>query len=233
MLTVRRTIIASVAVAIAGFGAYTGSQGRAWASDIDLSQARYRGAGTMTFAGRPGVPFVINFDRGLERREIEGSGTTKIFIKRPDRGVVYVVDRRAGTAIEKPLGTSLVAHPTDDFAAYDAAAVETETMLGEPVTKYRLQGEGAAGRRFDGFTWLTEDGIVVRLEGTVEGADAGGPMVIEVIRLERGAQEPHLFEPPNGITAETTGSPPGTPEKNVFHCESTHESALAVCRTSQ
>lgn len=228
MPSVCRTIVASVAMAICA-----GAQGFAWASEIDLSQASYRGVGTMTFAGRADVPFVINFDRGLERREIEAPGTTRIFIKRPDLGVVYVVDRRAGTAIEKPLGTSLVAYPTDNLAAYDAAAVETGTMLGEPVTKYRLQGENVAGRRFDGFAWLTVDAIVVRLEGTVEAVGAGDPLVIEITRLERGVQEPRLFELPSGITAEAVEAAPGTPARAVFHCESTHESALAVCKTSE
>ena len=117
-----------------------------------MTQASYSGSGVMTLAGQPPIPFMVNFDRGLERREMTMEGQTQVFITRPDRGVTYMLMMDMGMAMEMPLDGQGM-NPADQIAAYNPVAVGSDTVLGDSVTKSRSQRTAPLGRRFCGFAW--------------------------------------------------------------------------------
>ena len=74
-------------------------------------------------------------------------------------------------------------------------------MLGESVTKYRLQGVDPMGGSFEGFAWISGDGIILRMQGDNSGPQFSGSMSYDMTALQRGPQDPSLFELPPGVQA--------------------------------
>lgn len=163
-----------------------------------MTQASYSGSGMMILSDQPPIPFMVNFDRGLERREMTMEGQTQVFITRPDLGVTYMLMIDMGMAMEMPLDAQGM-NPADQIAAYNPVAVGSDTVLGESVTKYRLQGTDPMGGSFDGFAWISGDGIILRMQGDNNGPEFSGSMSYELTALQRGPQDGSLFELPPGV----------------------------------
>lgn len=171
----------------------------ATAADLPASNAAYSAdsrirVGEIELVGR------VYHDRGLERREITIEGVEQVVIRRPDLNHVYVVMPAFGMGVE----TNLDAVPTLASDAVleglQAEAVGHEWVAGLPATKYRLTGTDPAGGLFDGFIWFSEDGIALRVSGTVS---AGGRTEAIDMRLDNvrvGPQDPSLFERPDTVT---------------------------------
>jgi hypothetical protein len=134
----------------------------------------------------------IYFDQGRERSEeiIQGALYVSIYIPE-DRSLYVFVP-----------GDVKVERACMDFAGLHGSAksegrikseaIGRETVLGEKVTKYRV--ESLDGRRwYTSFMWVTEDGIVMR------SVDAKGAFEFELSDLKRGPQPLELFELPDGI----------------------------------
>ena len=171
-----------------------------------MTQASYSGSGVMTLSGQPPIPFTVIFDRGLERREMSMQGQSQVFITRPDRGVAYMLMMDMGMAMEMPLDAQGM-NSADQIAAYNPVAVGSDTVLGESVTRYRLQGTDPMGRSFDGFAWISGDGIILRMQRDASSPQLSGPVGYEMTALQRGPQDSSLFELPPGVQAMPM--PPG------------------------
>jgi hypothetical protein len=76
-----------------------------------------------------------------------------------------------------------------------------ETVDGVRTTKYRLDHTAADGSRARGFAWLSERGVLMRLDGTLSRAHGGRPMQIrmELAHVAIGPQDPALFRLPPGL----------------------------------
>ncbi|MDP6952763.1 MAG: hypothetical protein QGF53_08380, partial [Alphaproteobacteria bacterium] len=169
----------------------------AYADNVPQPTASYSGEGIMHMGGQPDMPFRVNAAGATERREMVMQGSAQTMIKRPDLGVIYMLMPQMGQAMEMPLDRGGM--PTDNMDAYNPVAVGSESMLGESTTKYRMQG-GDANGSFDGHAWITGDGIMMRMEGQATGDGFAGPVSIVLNSLQRGPQDPSLFELPPGTS---------------------------------
>ena len=174
------------------------SIGWAVAAQLPDSQASYSGEGVMTIADTE-IPFRVYHDRGKERRELIMQGTTQVIIKRPDLGVATMLMPQMNMAMEMPIDMSAMSGLSDRAAAFNPEPIGTEMVAGEVATKHRLGGNDPSGGGFDGFVWLSEDRIVLRVDGNAGQGGQGTPLTIELTRLERGPQDAALFELPPGV----------------------------------
>jgi len=81
------------------------------------------------------------------------------------------------------------------------APVGQEVVSGVRTTKYRVDRTTADGARAEGFVWVSAQGVLMRLEGTVTGPGGGRPRAIlmTLTNLAIGPQDPRLFELPAGL----------------------------------
>jgi len=72
-----------------------------------------------------------------------------------------------------------------------------DTILGRPVTRYRVHGRIFDSRTpFDGNVWTTEENIVLKVEGTGHGDGGNSPIRVTAVQLVRGPPDPAVFTIP-------------------------------------
>lgn len=76
-----------------------------------------------------------------------------------------------------------------------------ETVDGVSTTKYRVDHRAADGSRVQGFVWLSRDGVMMKLDGTLARPRSSKPTAIrmELSQLRLGPQDPGLFALPPGL----------------------------------
>jgi len=81
------------------------------------------------------------------------------------------------------------------------AAVGQEMVGGVPTTKYRVDHTTADGSHAQGFVWVSAQGVMMRLDGTVSRPGGSHPTAISMVlaRLAIGPQDPALFVLPPGL----------------------------------
>jgi hypothetical protein len=131
----------------------------------------------------------VNRTPGAERREMVLQGQRQVMLMRPAAGEVIMMLPEANLAMRLPLQGDPTVEAAEAFARANPEAVGSDTVDGEETTIYETSGDNAG--RF----WVTDDGIVMRSEVASEK----GPVVIELSNVERGPQDPGLFEVPSGI----------------------------------
>jgi hypothetical protein len=79
--------------------------------------------------------------------------------------------------------------------------VGQEVVGGVGTTKYRVDHTTADGARAQGFVWVSAEGVVMRLDGTVTRPGGSRPtaIVMALANLAVGPQDPKLFELPAGL----------------------------------
>lgn len=79
--------------------------------------------------------------------------------------------------------------------------VGRETVNGVHTTKYRIDHVSSDGSRAQGFVWLSPQGVLMRIDGTVTRGNGGKPVAIsmELANLAVGPQDPALFQVPPGL----------------------------------
>jgi hypothetical protein len=96
--------------------------------------------------------------------------------------------------------------------------VGKETVNGMRTTKYRIDHVSSDGTRAQGFAWLSAQGVLMRIDGTITRRRGGKPLAIrmELANVAVGPQDPALFRVPSGFTELPTqalqglfGSKPG------------------------
>ena len=98
------------------------------------------------------------------------------------------------------------------------APVGQEAVSGVRTTKYRIDHTASDGSRARGFAWVSAEGILMRIDGTVTRPGDAGRLAIrmELANLAMGPQNPALFELPPGLSELPAaalqgllGGPPG------------------------
>jgi hypothetical protein len=81
------------------------------------------------------------------------------------------------------------------------APMGQETVGGVRTTKYRVDHTTADGARAQGFVWVSEQGVLMRLDGTVTRPGGSRPtaVLVTLANLAVGPQDPRLFELPLGL----------------------------------
>lgn len=185
------TLIVSVMVAMvstAATGAHLPAPNAAYSAD-----SRIR-VGGLVLDGH------VHHDRGLERREIFVEGAHQIIIRRADVNHVYVVMPTLGVGMEMDLDAT--PPPTREAFLHelDAVADGQGAVAGLAATRYRLTGSDPDGGTFQGTVWITDDGITLRLEGTVTAGGRTEAVSMELDNVSIGPQDPALFERPADVT---------------------------------
>jgi hypothetical protein len=140
---------------------------------------------------------------GAERREVTLDGQRQIMLLRAEAGEMAMLfpDMKMGMRLPMPRDPNLEA--AEAFAAADPQPLGEETVNGEPTTVYAVDDGDMRGR-----FWVTPDGIVMRSDVTTED----GPFSLELSDVERGPQDPALFEVPAGTEMMDAGQLPGMTE---------------------
>ncbi|MGO8919166.1 MAG: hypothetical protein ACLQJR_24970 [Stellaceae bacterium] len=88
-----------------------------------------------------------------------------------------------------------------DDPALRRAPVGQETVNGVRTTKYRIDHVSADGSRAQGNAWLSAQGVLMRIDGTLTRDGGGRPVAIrmELANLAVGPQDPTLFQVPPGL----------------------------------
>ncbi|ABS62043.1 hypothetical protein Plav_0420 [Parvibaculum lavamentivorans DS-1] len=135
--------------------------------------------------------------QGMRQVSILRHGEGRMFLYMPDMNMAMEMgqEEAANYGVEKLLG------------GVEAEEIGRETVEGEATTKYRVL-PGQTAQKGDATIWVTEDGIPVK----AEGSSAQGNFSMRLTNLQRGPQDPGLFELPAGVSAMKMpqGMPGGT-----------------------
>src|SRR3989304_8621825 len=106
-----------------------------------------------------------------ERQELSGemAGGETIAIVRKDKSVVWVIMPGSRIYMEQPLGegTSSTAPDGD----YEINKMGVETLDGQKTTKSKFTCVLKDGKKFEGFLWMTDTGIVVKMDAEGKNSD--------------------------------------------------------------
>ncbi len=149
--------------------------------------------GEMRIGGR------VWHDHGRERREMNVQGVSQIVIMRPDRNTAYMIMPQMNSGFEMDFGAAGLPSPEQMLNGLQPVPEGRETVEGLDTTRYRVSGNAADGSTVEGQVWVTEDGIVMRFEGTARHQDQTQTVRMSLQNVVRGPQEASLFEPPAGI----------------------------------
>ena len=162
----------------------------------------------------------IFHDRGRERQEMLIDGLRQVTILRPDRDKAFVLQSGVEELIELPLAevalTPLTGQPpltgqtplVGQDADYDIVVEGREREGGEETTKFDFSGADRGGRRFNVALWVTDDGIIMRMEGEIEFEGTMEGVLMLRRSVERGKLDAGLFEP----TERDSSGDPTAPE---------------------
>jgi len=163
---------------------------------------------TMTYSAEPSgttdsgeIQGKVIRARDKERRELTIEGDIEILIIRLDRNVVWSVSPEEKMYLESPLDEALGRTPDADGKQREPVinlkTIGSETIDGIPATKQRITGKDVDGSPIDGTVWVSEQGIVLRVDSDVVDEDGKHHTVrMELHNLQIGPQDPALFEIP-------------------------------------
>jgi hypothetical protein len=195
----------------------------AWADKLPLPKAAYS-ADVIFFAkGRQSTGH-INVDGPKERRQAKNAaGIDKTLIIRRDQGkagLVYdlkpshklaVAMRMAAAEAAGEIGAPGI--DIDAFYGADAMSQGNETIEGLQTTKYAIKIDGGPDLVVNATVWATDDGIIVKMIGKTSIDSDNAPSRMELKNIQRGPQDPSLFEVPTGLEVLTAGGEDETAEK--------------------
>lgn len=187
----------------------------AWADKLPLPKAAYSADVTFFAKGRQSSGH-LNVDGPKERRQAKNAaGVDKTLIIRRDQGkagLVYdlkpshklaVAMRMAAAEAAGEIGAPGI--DIDAFYGADAIPQGTETIEGLQTTKYAIKIDGGPDLVVNATVWATEDGIIVKMVGKTSIDSDNAPSRMELKNIQRGPQDPSLFEVPAGLELLTAG----------------------------
>jgi hypothetical protein len=144
---------------------------------------------------------------GMKRMEMHDS----IQIIRFDKGVMWVLMPKQRMFMENPIPAS--GGSSDNLKYLEKKKLGKETVNGIAATKYKTVAQDPQGNRLEGFSWLTDDGILVKNDMQLKSEGRTMQVKTEISDLKVGKQDPSLFEVPGGFNkfAMPAGMPAGMP----------------------
>jgi len=92
--------------------------------------------------------------------------------------------------------------------AHSAVAIGPDTLLGRPVTKYRVRGTIFETRTpFEGEVWTTAENIVVRVDGKALDERFNSPIKVSTVQLVVGPVDRRLFGVPSNYARASNSDP--------------------------
>lgn len=136
---------------------------------------------------------------GLERREFNMDGAKMISINRRNDHVIWSLMPEEKMYMEmKPSAET----SAGDLSAYkfEMTRVGTETVNGVQTTKNKLIMTGPNGEKMGGFSWITDNGIVVKMDAIAADKNSKERLKIELKNLKVGHVDRAMFEIPSDYT---------------------------------
>jgi hypothetical protein len=181
----------------------------AWADKLPLPKAAYS-ADVIFFAKGKQTSGHINVDGPKERRQAKNAaGIDKTLIIRRDQGkagVVFDLKPNRKLAVEMRMAAAEAAGETgapgidiDAFYGAEATPEGSEIIDGLQTTKYNIKIDGGPDLVVNATVWATDDGIIVKMIGKTSIDADNAPSRFELKNVQRGPQDPTLFEIPAGL----------------------------------
>ena len=146
-------------------------------------------------AGGTEISGKVYAENGNERWEMTMQGMRQVSILKPaeSRLLMYMPDMNMAMEMDAATASK---YGIDNIArGVEAKEEGSDIIEGETTTRYRVEPNAENGNA-DVLVWVTEDGIPVK----AEGESGNGPFSMVLKDLERGDQDPSLFELPAGVT---------------------------------
>jgi hypothetical protein len=130
---------------------------------------------------------------GKQRRVFDMQGQSVVNISRFDKGVAWMLMPDQKMYRETKLDTS-----GDDnggaLSDYQVEATEEgrETVNGVSAIKSKIVMTGKDGSKFGGFSWRTDDGVVVKFDAITKVEDRKERIKLDLTDLQVGPQDPAL-----------------------------------------
>ena len=138
-----------------------------------------------------------------ERSELTVKGESVVRIIRLDRKLVWSLSPEDKLYLESSLDEALGRQPGNEGKPQEPQLTFTpdgsETIDGRNATKQTVRGKNEDGSPIEGAVWVSDDGIVLRVDSVVVDEDGGRHRIrMELHHLRVAPQDPKLFEIPAG-----------------------------------
>ncbi|GGF17849.1 hypothetical protein GCM10011611_24640 [Aliidongia dinghuensis] len=161
------------------------------------TRAPYSADRTVVTGGKSYVGRVYA-EPGRQRHEQDLNGLPLVAILRADRKVAWLELAPLHVFTDFPFPAAITDYADDRQLG---PALGTETVGGEATKKYRIERQGTDGSQVYGYAWITDDGIVMKLDGAfVEPSGRETRASYELSHVKRGPQPPALFDLPAGMS---------------------------------
>ena len=159
---------------------------------VEYSADRVMETEAGTFEGK------VYFAKDKERNETRMRGMTSVTILRRDKQIGWTLMPAQKMYQQMDLAKARQQSGDQPDEQADITEVGSETLEGQPTTKYKLiMKDGSAG----GFMWFTKDGIMVKMDSVVKSGRKKSRMTLTLKNLQVGSQDASLFELPAGYNA--------------------------------
>ena len=138
----------------------------------------------------------VNYAPGMERREFEMNGEKMVMIMRHDKNLIWTL-MPGNMYMEMKIPEEGRA---DDLSSYkfETTTMGQETVNGMRTTKNKMIMTGPNGEKMGGFSWVTADGIMVKLDAIAVDKKKKDRFKLELKNIQIGKQDRDLFEVPDG-----------------------------------
>jgi hypothetical protein len=145
-----------------------------------------------------------------ERRELTVAGDTEVLIIRFDRKLAWSLSPEDKIYLESTLDEALGRQPGTEGQPREPQLTLTpggsETIEGVHATKQSVRGTDVDGTPIEGDVWVSDDGVVLRVDSVVVDQDGGRHRIrTELHHLRVAPQDPKLFEIPPDYKRATQG----------------------------
>ncbi len=171
------------------------------AAKLPLPEADYS-ADNLLSSGSQQMPIKVHYSQEKLRQEmtLPGAAGSSVSISRYDLGVIWVLMPDQKMYTETRMTGETADEDWRSAELLEQTELGHETINGEKTTKYRIVANSDDKTNDSALIWLTDDGIMMRMESVVEENGRQETFTQEITRLSRGKQDARLFEPPAGYT---------------------------------
>jgi hypothetical protein len=167
-----------------------------FAARLPAPDAAYSATATYQFDNDRYTSTVIA-DHGRERRVVKTTyGPQTVLVNFP-QGKAYLL--QAIGAISIDMSSAIAGVDVSRLYTADAKSLGRETIDGIVVTKFRLTANPADNTGFTGLVWASDDGILVKIDGTGTYRGQPGRIRVQLGDIRRGPQNSALLEIPKGM----------------------------------
>ena len=162
-------------------------------------------------SGRLVLSGPIHYGKDRERRTLELEGARvpeQVMIIRRDKGLAWMMNPSRKSYYHVPLGMAS-GRPIVPDLLEEKVPAGRETIAGVPTTKYRVRFAENEGTRLSGELWLTDQNIVLRIDGQTTASDGARtrPFRMKLEKLKVRPQRAELFEVPEGYEHVASSHP--------------------------